>query len=211
MFLLLLFPISLIVSSTAARWKSFHEPDFRSVVRVSSQNGQSSYQEIPHHLGVLPWLVRVYALSLNGSNAAFAFEGLGSAQSDDDNSFYGGVVYGFNENNVRIWVPSKNDGNSNGYVIWVKDGWGGEINTEKSFSADIVIEAWKHGPTPAWKSIVTMTAQKSSYKELRHGAKALPDYIQVQVTIISNLITIVISYISSGWHQYGNETCLVFS
>jgi hypothetical protein len=118
---------------------------------------------------------------LNGSNAAFAFEGLGSAQSDDDNSFYGGVVYGFNENNVRIWVPSKNDGNSNGYVIWVKDGWGGEINTEKSFSADIVIEAWKHGPTPAWKSIVTMTAQKSSYKELRHGAKALPDYIQVQV------------------------------
>ena len=29
---------------------------------------------------------------------------------DDDNSYYGGVIFGFNENNVRIWVPSKNDG-----------------------------------------------------------------------------------------------------
>ena len=74
--------------------------------------------------------------------------------------------------------------NSNGQVIWVKDGWGGELNTEESSSADIVIEAWKNGPTPAWRSTVTITAQKSSYKELRHGAKTLPDYLQVQVKIL---------------------------
>lgn len=82
MFLLLLLSLSFIGRLRAGRWSSFPDPDFRKVIQISSQSGASSYREISHNLRVLPWLVRVYAQSSNGSNAGFAFEGLGSAQSE---------------------------------------------------------------------------------------------------------------------------------
>ena len=71
--------------------------------------------------------------------------------------------------------------NSKGRVAWVKDGWGGEVNTEESMTADVVIEVWKRGPTPAWKSVVTLTAQSVSYARVSPTIKSLPDFVQVQV------------------------------
>lgn len=62
-------------------------------------------------------------------NIGYVFEAQGVIQFDDDGSNeYGGVVFVYNENNIRIWVFSKYDGLKKGYFIFVKSGWGYNYN-----------------------------------------------------------------------------------
>jgi hypothetical protein len=68
----------------------------------------------------------------DGNNKGYVFYGMGSAQTDDDNNEYGGVIYAYDENNVRMWTAHENDGNSVGQCIFVGDGWGGEMEMQRS-------------------------------------------------------------------------------
>lgn len=44
-----------------------------------------------------------------GHNAGFVFKATSAMQSDDDGGQYGGLIYAYNSNEVRIWAPSQND------------------------------------------------------------------------------------------------------
>ena len=39
-------------------------------------------------------------------------------------------MFAYNENNIRIWAPSKHDGSKKGYPILVKSGWGYNYNLQ---------------------------------------------------------------------------------
>ena len=78
-------------------------------------------------------------------NAGFVFEGMGNAQTDDLNGAYGGVVFGYDRTRVRIWAPDRNDDKyTNGHIISIIDGWGGEVSVQQSQSASIKVLAWQN-------------------------------------------------------------------
>jgi len=112
--------------------------------RMKSQDGANSYKEISHNLGVYPSQVKVLVKAFDGENNGFIFEGSGSAQGDDDSDHnYGGVVFAYNDNKVRLWAPDKNNANSAGSIINIFEGWGGEVNTQSSHEADVKVLVWK--------------------------------------------------------------------
>ena len=103
---------------------------------MSSQAGSDSYKEVQHGLGCFPGHVKVMVKATDGSNAGFVFEGVGAAQTDDDQDQYGGVVFAYNDSSVRIWAPSRHNGNSNGRMIFVGDGWADNTQGQWSESTD---------------------------------------------------------------------------
>lgn len=99
---------------------------------MKSQSGTDAYKEIFHNLESYPSQVKVLVKAIDGNNAGFIFEGLGSAQNDDDGdkSQYGGVIFAYDENRIRLWAPDKNNESNQGRIIFIEDGWGGETNSE---------------------------------------------------------------------------------
>jgi len=110
---------------------------------MKSQAGQNSFTEITHNLGEYPRQVKVLIKAIDGANEGFIFEGIGMAQASDENEEYGGVVYAYNQNKVRLWAPDKNNKNPYGRIINVKDGWGGETNSQASDTAMVKVLLWK--------------------------------------------------------------------
>ncbi|XP_065837147.1 uncharacterized protein [Oscarella lobularis] len=113
---------------------------------MSSQSGVASFTELNHNLGTLPLKVTVLSRALVPNNAGFIFEGVGAATGEDEAADYGGVLYAFNENSVRIWVPDRNDGRSGGRIFALYNGWGNEINSQQRQSSkdsgEIKVQVW---------------------------------------------------------------------
>jgi hypothetical protein len=119
-------------------------PDYDSGwFRMSSQAGTASFKELRHGLGVYPSKVKVLVRAIDGENNGFIFEGMGSAQNDDDSNNYGGVVFAYNDWNVRLWAPDKRNSTSRGRIINVQDGWGGDMHRQESHTAQVKVKAWK--------------------------------------------------------------------
>lgn len=110
---------------------------------MSSQNGNDSYQEVMHALGEYPSEVKVLTRAVDGNNAGFIFEGVGSAQADDTSDQYGGLVFAYNQQMVRLWAPTLNNDVPVGRIINVTDGWGNEINTQESNEAEVRVLVWR--------------------------------------------------------------------
>ena len=112
---------------------------------MKSQAGVNSYKEISHNLGVYPKRVKVLVKAIDGPNQGFIFEGIGSAQEDDerDSNSYGGVIFAYNDSRIRLWAPTKNNDYANGSIICVVDGWGGAINSQVSHTASVKVLIWK--------------------------------------------------------------------
>ncbi|MEM7373754.1 MAG: hypothetical protein AAF587_34345 [Bacteroidota bacterium] len=115
---------------------------------MSSQDGVNSYKEITHALGDYPSNVKVLTRAVSGNNDGFIFEGVGSAQGDDDVTHhqYGGLVFAYNQQMVRLWAPTINnnsDGATNGRIINVIDGWGNDINAQGSDNAEVRVIVWR--------------------------------------------------------------------
>jgi len=110
---------------------------------MKSQAGQNSYTEVTHNLGEYPRQVKVLIKAIDGANEGFIFEGSSMAQTDDENQEYGGVVYAYNQNKVRLWAPDKNNGSNLGSIIQISDGWGGEVNKQRAHSAMVKVLVWK--------------------------------------------------------------------
>lgn len=113
---------------------------------MSSQAGTNSYQEVAHNLGFYPSRVTVQVRAIDGPNAGFIFEGMGAAQSDDDgdpSSEYGGLIYAYNQQAVRLWAPDQNNALQTGRIIFVGDGWGGEVNGQASQTAEVRVLVWR--------------------------------------------------------------------
>jgi hypothetical protein len=122
------------------------EPDYDSDwFSLSSQAGTASFTEVVHNLGDYPSLVKVLVRAVDGANEGFIFEGLGAAQNDDDTAAknYGGLVFAYNEERVRLWAPDRSNNESTGRIINVLDGWGGEVFAQGSNDAEVRVLAWK--------------------------------------------------------------------
>jgi hypothetical protein len=112
---------------------------------MKSQDGANSFKELRHGLGVYPSKVKVLVKAIDGANNGFIFEGTGAAQNDDDGNYpdYGGVIFAYNDWNVRLWAPDRKNGSSYGRIITIYDGWGGERHSQRSQEALVKVKAWK--------------------------------------------------------------------
>jgi len=110
---------------------------------MSSQAGDDSYKEVTHNLGVYPTRVKVLVRAIDGNNDSFIFEGVGSAQQDDDGGAYGGVLFAYDQATVRLWAPTVNNQFAEGRIINIGDGWGNEINSQYSNTADVRVLVWR--------------------------------------------------------------------
>lgn len=123
------------------------EPDYDSGWFIMQSNsGAGTYKELAHNLGVYPSIVKAEVRAIDGANEGFIFDGLGSAHTDDDVRYhqYGGVVYAYDDNSVRIWAPNRNNGpGADGRMVFIGDGWGPGINGQLSQTAEVRVLVWK--------------------------------------------------------------------
>lgn len=123
---------------------SLPAPDYESEwFTMKSQAGTASFKELTHGLGVYPSRVKVLVKAIDGPNEGFIFEGTGSAQNDDDGGEYGGLIFAYNDSNVRLWAPDVKNGTASGRIFYIYDGWGGEINNHSSNEALVKVKAWR--------------------------------------------------------------------
>jgi hypothetical protein len=67
-------------------------------------------RDFTHNLGSLEYaIVKVYYRARSGPNQGYIFEAAGASQSDDDGGSYGGVVFGYTDTAVRVFLPNNTD------------------------------------------------------------------------------------------------------
>ena len=129
------------------------QPDWDSgYFTFKSQQGSSSFKKVTHALGGYPSRVKVLVRAVDGNNLGYVFEGIGAAQTDDDYGEYGGLVFGYDDQEVWLWAPDKSNNQATGYIVHVTDGWAGNHEYQKSHTAEVRILAWKDRNTHDYES-----------------------------------------------------------
>ncbi|XP_046841987.1 uncharacterized protein LOC124436103 [Xenia sp. Carnegie-2017] len=103
----------------------FPVPSFKTEWYAMISQGRNPYEtflEVNHNLNKLPLLVVVQGqIGTNG----LIFEGTGTVMSSENNTGgYGGILFAYDENYVRVWLPKRYKEDTRGYGILVKEGWG---------------------------------------------------------------------------------------
>eukprot|EP00794_Sanderia_malayensis_P000324 gene324-956_t len=165
------------------RLGDFPKPDFTTTIKsLQSQRGSKSFKVVhfPRAIDTVPDLVKVSASTQDGDSAGFHFEGTGTCQNPGSKGYYGGLIFAYNYKQLRVWAPTKYHGNTNGKLIFVEDGWGGEKKTQSSRIADVTVEVWNKIVTPNFRTEIQVDATKNFY-EVPHKLKQIPDFVSVRV------------------------------
>lgn len=155
---------------------------------LSSQAGTSSFSELQHYMPVRPRDVRVMVMPTSGNNTGFVFEGMGSSMGDDSRR-YGGVVFAYGNDTIRIWAPDENDDESHGRIVNIGEGWGGEKKSQASSPAMVRVVANSTDCSTAfdydsgWFSMSSQ-AGTDSFKELSHALGQYPMQVKVMAMAV---------------------------
>ena len=162
-------------------------PDFDSgPFLMKAEEGSASVIDIRHNLGQVPARVKVFSVGASGENAGYVFAASGSAFRDHRiwNRPMGGVIFSYDKDIVRCWVPARRQHSRNsGRVNLVGEGWGGEEKPIEDLQATVRAMAWKEDAPPDFESDwLIMSAQKSEYgyREIAHDLGAPPERILVE-------------------------------
>ena len=155
---------------------------------LSSQAGAASGNDVAHGLGAVPSTVKVSVKAVDGANVDYVFNGWGVPQSSSGiNRAYGGLVYAYNENTVRLWAPNDDGGHATGRIISVTGGWGGGVNTQASNDALVRVQARLETDEiapdyeSAWTPMASHSPGVDSYKAFAHGLAEAPGRAVLQV------------------------------
>ena len=88
--------------------------------------------------------------ALDGPNSGFIFPGIGQAHRNAyAGSSYGGVVFGYSTNNIRIFVPR----DETGTLIHIPDNWGDLGHNQTSNRCEITVKMWSFTPPESCESL----------------------------------------------------------
>ncbi|XP_048744184.2 uncharacterized protein LOC125657564 [Ostrea edulis] len=161
-------------------------PSFVSDWVNMTANSSSSSVSVDHGLGELPLRVMIEARTEEG----WIFPGFGSAQADDDKDVpYGGVVFIYNEVNIQMYVPHRNNGRrikSKWTALYLgnENKWVGPDQLPRRHTSVLVrAKAWKPRdlPPPSWRSSAILVQGDCINTTLEHTFQTYPDLIVVQV------------------------------
>ncbi|XP_069114437.1 uncharacterized protein [Argopecten irradians] len=162
----------------------FKQPSYKGPTTVLEAQTSQSVAQFEHELRVTPVKVDVQVTPETGPRSIFP--GVGSAQRDDDESDpYGGVIYKYNDEAVTLYVPNRNDGNSNGTAIYTGGfTWSGPTHL-KAKRVTVRVRAWSPKDFPCPDFSISRTVQSGSgtqsFLELAHSLGAVPEYVTVQI------------------------------
>lgn len=164
--------------------------------RMGSQVGDLSFKEIRHNvnLATASMAVSVKIRAIDGNNEGFVFEGTGAEMQTDESpqETYGGVLFGYSEDRIRLWVPSRHNGASSGYIVNVGNGWGAkyfrgdfveEAESQHSHVAEVRVTVRPEAAADFDSGWFLLSAQQgsASYASVNHGLGVLPDRVRVLV------------------------------
>ncbi|XP_033740531.1 mucin-3A-like isoform X2 [Pecten maximus] len=170
-----------------------NEPSFKSGwLTLTAQAEAGSQLIIPHDLGEYPVKVDVQIRVIDNGDY-YIFTGSGSAHRDDDSATdYGGVVYIYNTEDIRVYAP---DGK--GSMLAATTGLvgftGGSGRTGSTLiggsytSGEVKVRAWTLcdiGP-PTFYHQWTAISSSSAYHEIPHNLGVYPDLVTVQIALDS--------------------------
>ncbi|KAL4232417.1 hypothetical protein ACF0H5_009985 [Mactra antiquata] len=157
-----------------------------------------------HELGEVPVLVDVLVKALDGPNEGFIFRAAGTAERDDDQPDpYGGVIYIYNDQYVRVMAPWGMNHNKAGGSIYTGDPpyWAGG-NFQLSYSVMVKVRCWTKAmlPPPCFNMTgismkVGSTLVNETFREINHGINGYPSLVRVR-TLLHDSIDI-------GWYSDG--------
>ena len=83
----------------------------KSQISAGGESGpDTAFLEVAHGLDAdSDDMSRAHVQVVSRGSDGYWFEGIGSQQADDDAGPYGGIIYGYDEHNVRVWLPTNND------------------------------------------------------------------------------------------------------
>ncbi|KAH3856146.1 uncharacterized protein LOC127873619 [Dreissena polymorpha] len=152
---------------------------------------------IPHGLGQVPRLVDVQVKSVEEPNLGFIFKAIGNGERDDDhNETYGGAIYIYNDIDVVVFLPNKNNHYAVGSGIntghWPY--WFGP-NMQTSRKVNVRVRCWLETelPVPCYvtSSAVFMKAGSQylneTFLELHHQISKYPDIVKVRAHLTDGL------------------------
>ncbi|XP_077987609.1 uncharacterized protein LOC144442201 [Glandiceps talaboti] len=163
-------------------------PDFETDWQeLRSQADQESFLSISHDFREIPARVKVLVKAIDGANNGFVFEGMGSAQGDDDKASarYGGVVFSYNETEVRIWAPDKSNSGTSGCIVAAGGSLWGNLHDQCSHVAHVKVQAWRSANFPCpdvtteWFDLKSSDGIRS-FKEIQHNLGEMPTLVVVQ-------------------------------
>ena len=80
--------------------------------------------------------------ALDGPNQGFVFPAIGQAHRNAyPSTTYGGVVFGYSEDKIRIFVPA----DETGTIIHVSPSWGQGRYNQSSNNVEIIVNIWSPG------------------------------------------------------------------
>ncbi|CAC5409582.1 CSMD [Mytilus coruscus] len=169
-------------------------PAFISNWIAVTANGDQSEVEFTesHGLNELPMRVDVQ-VRVEFNNTYFYFNALNSAQSGSYNNEYGGIVYMFNETNVKIIAPGpSNCGTCNGYVVYLGGAnHVGPPEFPRTFkTGHIRIRAWKMCTfgKPSFLTSIVINNDRNSFGTVSHTLSKI-DLLIVHVQLQNGYIT----------------------
>ena len=109
---------------------------------MTSQSTTLSKVDKTHGFGYYPSQVKVLVKATEGAYDGWIFDAGGLSTKDDDNDGYGGVIYAYSTQKVRVFLPKKNNGDPDGYAIFLDDGWA-EGEQYSSHNVRVRVLCWK--------------------------------------------------------------------
>ena len=109
---------------------------------MTSQSNSLSKVDKSHNFGYYPSQVKVLVKGTEGAYNGWIFEAGGLSTKDDDNDSYGGVIYAYNQNKVRVFLPKKSNGTTHGHAIFLADGWA-EGESYQSHNVQVRVLCWQ--------------------------------------------------------------------
>ncbi|XP_069139189.1 uncharacterized protein [Argopecten irradians] len=165
-----------------------------------------------HGLGEVPIKVDVQVRIRDTTrNKDIIFNAINSGhRGEDDGSEYGGVIYVYNSNEVKMLAPGSSNGAGTGKLVHLGGSkYVGPTITGDFSSGHVRVRLWKmcEFAKPAYVSdLVTLdNTAEESYKEVFHSVGLAPDLVIVQVHLDNNWVTDAqgMSFYSQSTTSYG--------
>ncbi|OWF38277.1 uncharacterized protein LOC110466394 [Mizuhopecten yessoensis] len=165
-----------------------------------------------HGLGEVPIKVDVQVrVTDTTQNKYIIFSAIGSGhRGNDDNSEFGGVVYVYNENEVKMFAPGSSGGTGMGKLVHLGGSkYVGPTITGNFSSGHVRVRLWKKcnfaKPTYVSGSVTLNNAESTSYQEVFHTVGRIPDLVIVQVFLDNGWVTDAqgISFYSESSNSFG--------
>ncbi|XP_076090044.1 uncharacterized protein LOC143062118 isoform X2 [Mytilus galloprovincialis] len=176
-------PTSLTIPSFESSWYN-----------IRAQNKDNTALKINHYLGEYPAFVDVQIkIPKNGKD--FIFTGVGSAHRDDDtNNPYGGTVYIYNQIDIVLTFPLKNNDFETGGIAYTGSHklYNGPSELEGPFMTGMVkVRAWRNSDMPKLQLNMSVYVDNgaNSYREINHTLGFYPDIMSVRTHLANGYLS----------------------